>query len=163
MLKAEWYHVTCLRPVSQYKCDLLLFNRCHVVLSFFCRAYEHEHGCNSSIFFHTTTSEKGDKSVSNTEVLLLLQHDGCDKVTEIIGNASAEPVRAILDEVTTKNFRSTFRCYLWGDVSAWAFMACVAMTGDVVVCGKSRFFWLHAWCTVAVSLQLWLPSCSCRP
>lgn len=62
--------------------------------------------------------------MSSTEVLLKLD-DNCDKVSHIVKNAAAEPMRVTLDEVTTSNFRSTFRCYMWGDVSAWAFMACL--------------------------------------
>lgn len=110
--------------LADLECVWSLVKSCPDASACACRAYEHEHGCNSHIFFHTTTTEKGEKSVSSTEVLLKLD-DNCDKVSHIVKNAAAEPMRVTLDEVTTSNFRSTFRCYMWGDVSAWAFMACL--------------------------------------
>ena len=86
------------------------------------RNYEDANGCSDIVWFHCTTSEKGDKSVANTETLLLLPPG--PRVNEIIRDASSgdtaksEPVRAMLSELTTKEFRAKFRCHFWGDISA---------------------------------------------
>ena len=90
-----------------------------------CRKYEDENGCSRMVYFNCTTAEKGDKSVSSTEVLLQLEPNKCvsdiiKKVASADGGIKTEPVRAMLSDVTTSDMRSKFRCYFWGDVSCLA-------------------------------------------
>ena len=87
----------------------------HVLMT--CRKYEDDHKCSSRIWFHTTTSEKADKTVSSTEALLMLEDS--EAMSQIIRQAEGESgglAKAFLADVTTSAFRQQFRCFFWGDV-----------------------------------------------
>ena len=92
------------------------------------RSYEDTHKCSSRLWFNTTTTEKGDKSVSNTEALLLLEET--ETVRRIIQQSRGDQsgvAKAFLSDVTTNDFRKQFRCFFWGDISC-LFRTCLRMS-----------------------------------
>ena len=88
-----------------------------------CRRYEDEHKCSDHVCFHVITTEKGDKNVANIEPLLKLPP--CEKLAELIktaennhsAGAKANPVKAMLGDITTDDFRAKFKCHFWGELS----------------------------------------------
>lgn len=88
-----------------------------------CRQYEDTHRCNHHMCFHVITTEKGDKSVASIEPLLKLPP--CAKLDELIKNAGqdqsagakANVVKAMLNDITTVDFRKQFKCHFWGELS----------------------------------------------
>ena len=63
-------------------------------------------------------TEKGDKVLTSTDVLLLLEQD-LGYVAELVYKLKPdEPVRELLSSVTSADFRAKFKTHYWGDVCA---------------------------------------------
>ena len=117
------------------------------------RKYEDENGCRKAVWFHIVTQEKGDKTTTNVEALLLLDESN-EKVSKIVQDANvaqrdgkpSETVRAWLGDVTTSSFREKFRLHFWGDISFLAFLAvaqhdvCPACVVDLCCCSSLQRF-----------------------
>lgn len=88
-------------------------------------------GSAKSIFFHVRRLEKGDKVTTTTEVLLELPFN--EHLTSIMDDMKQdEPVKDMLRNVISDEFRVSFKTHYWGEVCHWTAFNHYMFTSTVI-------------------------------
>lgn len=100
----------------------------------FCsRTTDDKTGASSKIVFNVLRTEKGDKIITNTEVLLELETN--DHIATLLGDMEEnDPVKETLVNVIPKELLTSFKTHFWGDVCYESFVQ------QVLICFNCSMF-----------------------